>query len=304
MVLNGWMKVAFLLFISNMIYGQISLTDMEKELAYQADVMTNASEPQHRLIAMAQFNELFAKAVEIEGAFDYPFDNIKWISKMSPVDKSFRVYTWEVDAGQGEYKYFGIIQTNKGKVFRLTDHFKTAESFVDEEFDRDQWLGALYYNIMEATTTNGQKYYMLYGVNRWSDYENIKLIDILFFTSEDQPYFGLPVFRKSSPNEKDIYFNRLLFKYASDAQMTVNYNPGMNMIMVDNLVRKMSRIPGQGETMVPDGTYVGYELKNGFWQRIEQIAVTPMDSAPRPKPVLDNRKNMDIQGRKKPSKTK
>jgi hypothetical protein len=87
-----------------------------------------------------------------------------------------------------------------------------------------------------------------------------------------------------------------LFRYAADAQMTVNYNPGMEMIVVDNLIKKMSRIPGQGETLVPDGSYVGYELKEGYWTRIEKIATQIMDEAPRPKPVLDQRKGKKING--------
>ena len=299
------LKLFFLLLLSNTILGQAPFSDAERELAYQADVMTNATEPLHRLRAMDAFNALFHKTIAQDGSYHYAFDAIKWISKKMPDDQSFKIYTWEVDAGKGEYYYFGILQTKNGKVFPLLDHFKTAESLVDEEFDHEQWLGAIYYNIMPGTTAKGQKYYMLFGINRWSQFENIKLIDILFFTEEDVPYFGLPVFRKAAEQgESDTYYNRLIFKYAADAHMTVNYNEGMKMIMVDNLIRKMSRIPGQAETMVPDGTYVGYELKKGYWERIDQIAVTPMDSAPRPKPILESRKNMDIRGKQKSQKSK
>jgi hypothetical protein len=292
------LKVVVFILIGYTLHGQTLLSNLEKELAYQADVMINASMPQHRLRAMDQFNTKFDQALAIQGSYDYPFDELKWISKKSPDDQSFRMFTWEVDAGNGEFKYFGIIQMKNEKTFVLSDHLKTAESLADEEFDQDHWIGALYYNIMEGTSPKGQKYYMLFGVNRYSAYENIKMIDILFFSDEGMPYFGLPVFRKTEKGQKDVFLNRLVFKYASDGQMTVNYNPGMKMIMVDNLVRKMSRIPGQGETMIPDGSYVGYELKDGYWQRIDQIAVTPMDKAPRPQPILDQRKNSNIFGKK------
>lgn len=293
------LKVILFVFICGYsIFAQASIADLEKELAYHADVMTNASAVQHRIRAMEQFNSLFYQAINTEGSYNYPFDELKWISKKYPEDQSFRIFTWEANTGEGDYKYFGLIQTKQGNIFQLTDHFKTAESLADEEFSHEQWLGSMYYNIMEETSAHGHKYYMLYGINRYSAYENIKLIDILFFTDEGLPYFGLPVFRKVEKGQNDTYLNRLVFKYASDGQMTVNYNPGMNMIMVDNLVRKMSRLPEHGETMVPDGTYVGYELVNGYWQKIEQIAVTPMDKAPRPQPVLDQRKNSNIFGRK------
>ncbi len=299
-----WINLMLLIVASNSVYGQETLSSMERELAFHADVMTNATEPEHRLRAMEQFNTLFIQAIAMQGAYSYGFDKVKWISRKMPADKSFKLYTWEVDAGDGGFRYFGVIQSQSGQIFNLKDHFKAAESLVDEEFDADQWLGAVYYELMEGITDKGQKYYLLFGVNRWNAYENIKLIDVLFFTDEGQPYFGLPVFRIKNAGASDSYLNRLVFKYASDARMTVNYNPGMQMIMVDNLIRKMSRIPGQGETMVPDGTYVGYELKNGYWQRIDQIAVTPMDTAPRPKPILDSRKNRDIQGKQRAVKNK
>ncbi len=298
------LNLFILLLLGNAMFGQVSFADVERELAYHADIMTNATEPHHRLRAMEAFNTLFQETIKQEGSYEYPFDAIKWISKKIPDDQSFKIYTWETDAGKGIYHYFGILQTKNGKIYPLKDHFNTAESLFDEEFDHEQWLGAMYYNIMSGTTAKGQKYYMLFGVNRWSEYENIKLIDILFFTDESIPYFGLPVFRKAVKGEIDTYYNRLIFKYAADAHMTVNYNEGMKMIMVDNLIRKMSRLPGHAETMVPDGTYVGYELNNGYWERINQIAVTPMDTAPRPKPVLDNRKNMDIRGKQKTPKGK
>ena len=118
----------------------------------------------------------------------------------------------------------------------------------------------------------------------------------MFFTREGNPYFGKPVFKNPVTGEKDEISNRLVYKYASDAQMTVNYNDGMEMIVVDNLIKKMSRIPGQGETLVPDGSYVGYELKEGYWTRIDKIATEIMDEAPRPKPILDQRKGKKING--------
>ncbi len=78
--------------------------------------------------------------------------------------------------------------------------------------------------------------------------------------------------------------------------MTVNYNPGMEMIVFDNLIVKMSRIPGQGETLVPDGSYVGYVWENDIWNRIDKIATEVMDEAPRPQPILDKRKGKKIFG--------
>lgn len=285
--------------------SQASFVEIENDLAYHADVMSNATLPKHRVSAMNKFNQLFEMAIQSDNSFDYPFESLEWISKKMPEDKSFKLYTWEVQGEKGAYKYFGWIQTKSGQLFKLNDDFKNAESLAEEEFTHENWLGSLYYNLMEGKTSKGQKYYLLFGLNRFSTFENVKLIDVLFFSKEGVPYFGLPIFAKTESAEEQAQFlNRLVYKYASDAHMSLNYNPGMEMIMVDNLVRKMSRIPGQSESMVPDGSYVGYQLNNGTWSKVEKIATEVMDEAPRPKPILDQRKNNTINGSQKIIKNK
>ena len=296
MILLRFLAVGFILVCTGVVFSQPTLIDKERELAFHADVMVNAAEHRHRVKAMESFNTLFYEVLAMPGSFDFPFDSLKWISKKFPKDKSFKIYTWEVKVSEIAFKYFGVLQKRDGTNYILTDNFKNAESIVDEEFSSDNWLGALYYNLMEEQTASGQKYYLLFGLNKWNKFENIKLLDVLFFTAEGVPYFGLPVFKKKTAGQPDELYHRLAFKYASDAQMTLNYNPGMEMIMVDNLIRKMSRIAGQGETLVPDGSYVGYHLEDGYWNRVDKIATEIMESAPRPKPVLDARKGKSIIG--------
>jgi hypothetical protein len=278
------------------VYSQADFKKLEADLAYQCDVMVNAFESHHRTSAHSKFIKMFEEALNQNKSYDYPFDSLKWISKKSPDDHSFRIFSWELKKSEAEFQYFGFIQLKDGQLIKLNDHFKEAEYVMDEEFTDENWLGAIYFNIMEMNPSNGPKYYLLFGLNRWNDYENIKLVDVLFFTKENQPIFGKPVFRKGEKQEKDVFYNRLLFKYASDANMTVNYNPGMEMIVFDNLIPKMSRIPGQGETLVPDGSYIGYSWDKKYWNRIDKIATQIMDTAPRPNPILDKRKGKKIFG--------
>jgi hypothetical protein len=279
------------------ISGQGDFTMIETELAFQCDVMTNTAAVRHRKSALEKFNESFIAALQKSESFAYPFDSLKWISAKYSDDKSFRIFTWEVKLLDGDVKYNGVLQKSDGRIFVLNDRFKQSESLKDEEFDHDNWLGSLYYHIMPVTSKKtNEKYYLLFGINRWSRFENVKLVDVLFFTKEGLPYFGKQIFRSKEDGRPDSYANRLVFRYAADAQMTVNYNPGMEMIVYDNLIPKMSRIPGQGETLVPDGSYVGFEFDGMYWNRIDKIATQVMDTAPRPKPILDQRKGKKIFG--------
>lgn len=285
--------VLFLFFFGLLgLFSQPSFDQVEKELAYHADVMVNAYEGKHRQTAKDQFNKLFYEVLMQEESSQYAFDSIKFISKKEPKDRSFRIFTWTVKISDSEHLHFGALQ-KAGKTYIFNDVSTTAESYNDEEFRPDYWLGAYYYNIMDVEVDNGSKYYLLFGVNKWNKYENLKLVDVLFFTKDGEPYFGKPIFKNEAEGK---VLNRLIFKYAADAHVSLNYNPGMNMIMVDHLIKKMSRQNKELEVMVPDGSYVGYEWDKKYWQRVDKIATEVMNDAPNPKPILDKRKGKKIMG--------
>lgn len=289
--------IVFMISLTVTLHSQNPDKKALEQLVYHADVMTHAEMSKHRLYSMEIFNDTFRSLLNQAQSFDYSFDELKWISKMTPEDNSFRIFTWEVVVTENEYRYFGILQKSDGTVFELTDDFAHAEDLLTEEFSYENWLGAFYYNMMEMNQESGEKYYLLFGLNKWNAGENVKLADVLFFSKEGIPYFGKPVFKWSAEGMPDVYHNRILTRYSSDAQVSLNYNPGMAMIITDHLVRRMSRLPGQSETMVPDGSYIAYEYRNDYWNRIDQLENEIMESAPRPVPVLDDRQNKTITGK-------
>ncbi|MGB4960762.1 MAG: hypothetical protein WBO36_14870, partial [Saprospiraceae bacterium] len=91
----GRFKLTIILsfFITGFLQSQVELAKAEMDLAYDCDVMVNAFEARHRLIAMTKFNESFLKTLENKGSFKYPFDSLKWISKKYPKDNTFRIIT-------------------------------------------------------------------------------------------------------------------------------------------------------------------------------------------------------------------
>lgn len=279
--------------------SQSTFAEKEVAVSYYCDVMANAFESRHRLKAMDEFNKQFLAVLEEPGSFAYPFDSLKWISKLVSDDNKFRVFSWEVKISPDEYRYFGFIQMQDGKLFSLTDKFKLAEDLADSEYSQDNWLGCVYYNVLTVDEGRNQKYYLLFGMNKVNRYENTKLVEPLFFTSEGDMFFGKPVFEKTNKEGQKTSLHRLLFSYSSDARVTVNFNPGMNMIMADHLIARMGRQAGQAQALVPDGSYIGYEKHGSIWKYIDKIATEVLETAPRPKPVLDERKGKKIFGNKK-----
>jgi hypothetical protein len=270
-----------------------------KDLLFYGDIMMNAMEPAHRERAFQRFYPLFTAALTQQGSFDQTFDELRWISKKFSEDKSFRIFTWYVQVSDDDYRYHGIIQKRDGTVFSLTDVFKNSEDSDTEEFNAESWLGAIYYNIMDIVEPDGTKYYILFGINKWNRFENIKIADILFFPGGGNPVFGKEVFYFKDRDGDLKKLNRIIMRYSADAMVSLNYNPDLNMIVMDHLIPRMGRGAGQDLTMVPDGSYSGYIQESGIWKYVDKLHTEVLDEAPRPKPVMESRKGNNIFGKQK-----
>ena len=198
-------------------------------------------------------------------------------------------------------QYFGYLLRD-GKVIAL----KNTDYIDDLEYDvlsQNDWAGALYYNI-HTVSKEGKNLYMLFGYNAFKNYEHRKIVDVLSFEGENI-VFGSEVFKKQDPGERGVIKNRLVLDYSSDANVTMNYNASLDMIILDHLIPRMGRIPGQGPTMLPDGSYVGYQWDGEYFNYIDKIYHQTQETAPRPQPVLDSKKNdQNIFGKSKNRKKK
>jgi hypothetical protein len=250
----------------------------ERELAYYADVMLNAQKAEHRTLAAENFNELFYKTLEMEGSYSYPFDSIIWISQKTPNDRSFRIFTWIVDEGAGKFSHKGLIQIASGKVFLLNDKLNQNDDWEFFTSDKDDWMGAMYYHLMEDEF-KGVKHYLLFGFHRYDDLENIKIADVLYFDKNGEPFFGKEIFLKKGKDERDIIKSRLVLKYSADSYVGLHYNESMGMIIHDYLIPNISMGNNERMALISDGSLAGYEKKNDFWVYVDKIYTQILDEA-------------------------
>lgn len=268
--------------------GQNLFSQQEEALAFDCDVMMHAYESRFRLQAHTNFKEKFLQVLHENGSYSYPFDSLKWISKLTPEDGAFRIFTWEISVSDSEHLQFGVIQTKDGRVFELKDHFRDAEDLLTEEFSPEFWLGATYYNLITVELPMNKRAYVLFGKNQWNNIEHIKIADVLFFSSEGKPFFGKPIFENEVNGEKK-YFNRILLKYTADGFCSLNYNAGMEMIVFDHLIPIQSRLNPKVNSYASDGSYSGYTWNGKYWVLESKLKVEVLESAPRPKPVLNGK---------------
>lgn len=275
--------------------------DEENNLLFYADVMNNASVARHRVMAHDSFETIFLRMLEKKSGFEQSFDSLKWVSKLYPEDKSFRIFTWILDKGEGEYVHNGILQHKNGKVFVLTDKLKEEEDWEFSIHEANNWMGAMYYQIKQQEDKDGP-YYILFGLHRYSGMENVKLAEVLYFDKNDIPVFGKEVFSRENKDARDVVKTRLVLKYRSTSYVGLHFNEGMNMIVHDYLIPDMMSPSVGGVTLVSDGSLVGYEFKKGKWHYIDKIYTQILDEAPRPNPVLDQRGSSDLFGKPKKQK--
>jgi hypothetical protein len=266
------------------------------DLKFYADIIANAGNPIHNERANQKFTELFDEWINSESYNTEDLESIQWLSVKQPADESFTLITWQLEMDKNLHKYFGYI-VKDGSVFRL-ENTEFEDDLEYEVLSPENWSGALYYNI-HAVEREGKSYYILFGYNGYRNYQHRKLADVLTFDS-GKPVFGSEMFKKQEPGERGVIKNRLILDYSSDANVTLNYNPGLNMIVYDHLIPRMGRIPGQGPTLLPDGSYIGYEWDGEYFNYIDKIYHQTQDKPPMPKPVIGvGNKNKDIFGKEK-----
>ena len=241
-----------------------SLRKYEMVLKAFSDTILDSKQQINRIIATVNFIPTFVHALKFPGSFDYPFDSLRFMHKLEPEDKSFRLYNWLLKYNDGSCRYYGAIQMNTGndslKLIPLRDYSAKMDTNVQTVIlDKDHWYGALYYDIF-TMKLHKKNYYFLLGWRAETPISNAKEIDVMSF-DEGRLVFGAPLFVDSTKKIKDRY----TFQFRLDATMLLNYIPEQQLITFDHLVPPNPQAEGRFFTYAPDGTYDYFAWKHGKW---------------------------------------
>ncbi len=277
-MLKKFFGIAVLVFVAFQSFAQIAPEDLEllqkkeQELAQLSNQIVNDSLQDDRAAACFKFIPRLVNALKVNGSFHYPFSELETISILTPADKSFRIFTWQLWWGDGSHRYFGAIQLNTPGKLTLFPLFDNSDSLfypIQDVLDNDTWYGALYYNIYEFGNKK-KKYYLLFGWDGNDYWSSIKLIDVLHFEN-DKPVFGAPVFQLTDEDGKKKFQNRFIIEFRKDAAVSLNYSSEEKLIIFDHLVAPEERLEDLRFTYLPDGTYEGFKLKKDKWVHVEKI---------------------------------
>jgi hypothetical protein len=270
------------------------LKQKEDSLKYLAKNLIVDSLTGARMRNDSLFIRTLVRSLQVKNSFYYPFDSVQGVSKLYAPDSTFRIFSWSLSYDDFYSRQRAAIQykTPDGslRLVPLTDYSEFTTAPTDSIRSKDNWIGAVYYNIIK-TEYNGKKYYTLFGFDDNSLRSSKKWIDVLTFDNRNLPVFG-GNFSFENDTAKRSPQKRFFIEYKKEASTLVNYAPEMNMILVDHLISE-SQEDDKPYTLIPDGDYEGFEWKNGKWIHINKVFDQKLEDgqAPMPDPILDDEGN-------------
>jgi hypothetical protein len=250
-----------------------------------------------RMRSDSLFIRTLVRSLQVRNSFYYPFDSLQGVSKLYAPDSTFKIFTWELDYDGMYVRQRGAIQYHTAdgslKLIPLRDYSEFAEDAMDSVRTKDTWIGAVYYNIVQ-TKYNGKNYYTLFGYDEFGPRSNKKWIEVMTFDNRNLPLFGGPYFSFEQDSIKRSTQYRYNIEYKKEASTTMNYDPDLQMILVDHLVSESDE-PDNPWTLIPDGDYEGFKWENGKWLHVNKVFNQKLKDGefPMPDPLRDNEGNND-----------
>lgn len=254
-------------YVSKLPTLQDSLVRLSKQF------INNELEPQ-RYNANYQFIKTLVSALKEPKSFYFPFDSLKAVSIVTAPDNKFRIFTWSVQNDDGTYRFYGSIQVNTSdgslKLFPLSDQSDSITEADSKTLGTDEWFAAQYYQLISVPGADGKPYYVLLGWKGKTSLSTQKVIDVLQFVN-GIPYFGLSIFDGTSTYSGK---KRILFEYAREVSMYLNYDFKQQRIVFDHLSPTHEEAKNDFSKYGPDMTYDAFQLSKGRWKFQSNLELT------------------------------
>ncbi len=253
------------------------------------------------------FIRTLVRALQVKNSFYYSMDSVRGISKLYSPDSSFRIFTWSLSFDDYYSRQRGAIQMRTAdgslKLVPLKDYSEFTNKPTDSIRSKDNWIGAVYYNIIK-TQYNGKNFYTMFGIDYHTVRSNRKWIEVMTFNEKKLPVFG-GVFSFEEDTVKRPSQHRYFIEYKEEASTLVNYVDDEKMILIDHLISESDE-PENAYTLVPDGDYEGFKWKNGKWVHVDKVFNIKLEDGdfPIPNPLHNDEKEGDDKVKKPVDKKK
>lgn len=265
------------------------LAKAEDTLGALSDKVIDDIDVVSRVRSDSMLTRTLVRALKIPYSFNYHFDSVQTITIAYPADSSFRIFTWQYEMNEQVYRQKGAIQMNTADgslvLHPLFDASEYAAFPNDSVRMGKNWIGAIYYKIVQ-TTYNGQQFYTLLGYDENGFRSTKKWVEVLHFDQNNQPLFGGDYFVF---DKRDSLWQpgsqRFSIEFKKEGRARLNYDPEKEMIMFDHLISQENQ-PEKKYTYIPDGDYEGLQWKDGKWLHIPKVFTEQLADGKEPNPDL------------------
>lgn len=258
---------ALLFFLSFEGWAQVDSTLTDSILKLSDAIRLEPDEK--KLEASARLETLLSTYYSNVVNFDNSFGKIPYIGQLESPDGKLKMVCWNAALEKGDFKYFCVLRYKPSK----EEVFVTVFEDSDEDWSRinrkpirpSKWYGALYYKIL-ANKYKGKTYYTLLGWDGKDNITNRKVVDVLNIQGKSV-ILGASMFK----DEQEKPVHRLIYEYANDVSMALNYDETEKMIVMDHLAPEDSRFVGQYQFYGPDFSYDALQFKKGEWVYLRDV---------------------------------
>lgn len=252
-----------------------------------------------RVKGARDFVKLLIEAMKVENSFQYKFDSLPYLAKVTSEDSSFKIYTFQVHLKNFTFRHYGCIQLNrpKIKIIPLRDFSDTFPVTPQSTITSNNWLGAVYYRIL-TKKVNNKTIYFLFGFDQNDILSDKKYIEPMWIEKDSIAKFGMPIFEKTqidsfpeppkkfmSPTAQRLppvkttkTFYRYVLEYRKNSNVSLKYDKSKDLITHDHTPPLDGKTKDIGFIRVPDGTYEGIKWVKDKWIWVDYVKLADEES--------------------------
>ena len=258
-----------LLFIKGSLLFAQDLSSHENQLVTLLDAIRNSKTDLEKEEANTLFKAKLYQVIQLPGAMDYPFSNLRSIGTVKSPDNYFRFFNWNIEQEDLTQKYYCYIlryddRKKENSIIELIDNSMMMPQQPDDYLDENNWYGALYYKIIPFKKS-GKTIYTLLGYDANNSTSHTKLVDAISFTTS-HVRLGSPIFKY-----KDKTLKRVFFEHSKKTVMSMTYSEEREKIIFDHLSPESPTMEGFREFYVPDMSYDAFQMEGNKWVLEEDI---------------------------------
>ena len=170
--------------LSSQAQDKAKMQDYQSRLSSLFIRVAEAPTDNERYLASEEAVQLLAEALDEEDSEEWKWSLPQYVSVLTSPDKLFRIFTWAVVRDNGEFECFGAVQfyNEKEEVYEhllLNDKSEEIMNREESVLAADQWLGAVYQDLIQ-TTASSHTYYTLLGWNGVDNLTERKIIEPVY----------------------------------------------------------------------------------------------------------------------------